>query len=104
MAATRQFSIDAEEEALELGWKVVPRELMAEVLRRLGPGASWLTPRSAMASSNEGKGGWRAVEELRLRATSISLIGAATTVTHALASEGGGERERAIPLERYPVP
>lgn len=33
------------------------------------------------------------VEELRLRATSISLIGTATTVTHALASEGGGERE-----------
>lgn len=33
------------------------------------------------------------MEELRLRATSISLIGAATTVTHALASEGGGERE-----------
>lgn len=37
MATVRQSGVDAEEEALELGGRVVPRELMAEVLRRLGP-------------------------------------------------------------------
>lgn len=38
MATARQSGVDAEEEALELGGRVVPRELMAEVLRDWGLG------------------------------------------------------------------
>lgn len=65
-----------EEEAVELGGRAVPRELMAEVLRRLGP-------RGVMAAAAVSRGWrdcagrvWRAAEELRLRAAGVSLVGA----------------------------
>uniref|UniRef100_A0A0E0KGK1 Uncharacterized protein n=1 Tax=Oryza punctata TaxID=4537 RepID=A0A0E0KGK1_ORYPU len=64
------------EEEVELGGRAVPRELMAEVLRRLGP-------RGVMAAAAVSRGWrdcagrvWRAAEELRLRAAGVSLVGA----------------------------
>uniref|UniRef100_A0A0E0BI33 Uncharacterized protein n=1 Tax=Oryza glumipatula TaxID=40148 RepID=A0A0E0BI33_9ORYZ len=67
---------EEEAEAVELGGRAVPRELMAEVLRRLGP-------RGVMAAAAVSRGWrdcagrvWRAAEELRLRAAGVSLVGA----------------------------
>ncbi|KAG8062793.1 hypothetical protein GUJ93_ZPchr0003g18227 [Zizania palustris] len=68
--------MNEEEGALELGGRAVPREVLAEVLRRLGP-------RGVMAAAAVSRGWrdcagrvWRAAEELRLRAAGISLVGA----------------------------
>uniref|UniRef100_A0A0E0GQU1 Uncharacterized protein n=1 Tax=Oryza nivara TaxID=4536 RepID=A0A0E0GQU1_ORYNI len=68
--------LEEEEAAVELGGRAVPRELMAEVLRRLGP-------RGVMAAAAVSRGWrdcagrvWRAAEELRLRAAGVSLVGA----------------------------
>ncbi|KAL5210357.1 hypothetical protein ABZP36_005980 [Zizania latifolia] len=67
---------EGDEEGLELSGRAVPREVMAEVLRRLGP-------RGVMAAAAVSRGWrncagrvWRAAEELRLRAAGINLVGA----------------------------
>jgi len=71
---------DEEEDAvIEVGGRPVPREVMAEVLRRLGP-------RGVMAAAGVSRGWrdcagrvWRAADELRLRvlaASGAGLLGA----------------------------
>ncbi|KAL6637475.1 hypothetical protein ACP70R_025047 [Stipagrostis hirtigluma subsp. patula] len=74
-----------DEEPLEVGGRAVPREVMAEVLRRLGP-------RGVMAAAVVSRGWrdcagrvWRAAEELRLRATGLGLLGALLPRCAALA-------------------
>ncbi|KAL6893524.1 hypothetical protein ACP4OV_007622 [Aristida adscensionis] len=76
---------EEEEEALEVGGCAVPREVMAEVLRRLGP-------RGVMAAAGVSRGWrdcagrvWRATEELRLRAAGAGLVGALLSRCTALA-------------------
>ncbi|XP_062215158.1 F-box/LRR-repeat protein 17-like isoform X2 [Phragmites australis] len=68
--------LEEDGEAMEVGGRSVPREVMAEVLRRLGP-------RGVMAAAGVSRGWrecadrvWRATEELRLRAAGVGLVGA----------------------------
>ncbi|KAK3146696.1 hypothetical protein QOZ80_3BG0270380 [Eleusine coracana subsp. coracana] len=67
---------DDDEAMMEVGGRPVPKEVMAEVLRRLGP-------RGVMAAAGVSRGWrdcagrvWRATEELRLRAAGPGLLGA----------------------------
>ncbi|KAK3149944.1 hypothetical protein QOZ80_3AG0225130 [Eleusine coracana subsp. coracana] len=67
---------DDDEAMMDVGGRPVPREVMAEVLRRLGP-------RGVMAVAGVSRGWrdcagrvWRATEELRLRAAGPGLLGA----------------------------
>ncbi|XP_062211863.1 F-box/LRR-repeat protein 17-like isoform X2 [Phragmites australis] len=68
--------LEEDGEAVEVGGRPVPREVMAEVLRRLGP-------RGIMTAAGVSRGWrdcaswvWRATEELRLRAAGVGLVGA----------------------------
>ncbi|KQK14086.1 F-box/LRR-repeat protein 17 isoform X2 [Brachypodium distachyon] len=68
--------MEEDEERMELGGRAWPRELVADVLRRLGP-------RGVMAAAAVSRGWrdcagrvWRATEELRLRAVGVGLLGA----------------------------
>ncbi|TVT97517.1 hypothetical protein EJB05_57240 [Eragrostis curvula] len=76
---------DGEEAMMEVGGRPVPKEVMAEVLRRLGP-------RGVMAAAGVSRGWrdcagrvWRATEELRLRAAGLGLLGALLPRCTALA-------------------
>ncbi|CAM0875803.1 unnamed protein product [Alopecurus aequalis] len=68
--------MEEDEERIELGGRAVPAEVVAEVLRRLGP-------RGVLESAAVSRGWrdcaarvWRAAEELRLRPAGVALVGA----------------------------
>jgi hypothetical protein len=74
-----------DEETMDVCGRPVPKEVMAEVLRRLGP-------RGVIAAAEVSRGWrdcagrvWRATEELRLRAAGLGLLGALLPRCTALA-------------------
>lgn len=76
---------DDEDAMMDVGGRPVPKEVMAEVLRRLGP-------RGVMAAAGVSRGWrdcagrvWRATEELRLRVAGLDLLAALLPRCTALA-------------------
>jgi hypothetical protein len=68
---------DGDDEATtDVAGRPVPKELMAEVLRRLGPRGVMAAAEVSRAWRDCAARVWRATEELRLRAAGIGILGA----------------------------
>jgi hypothetical protein len=77
---------DGDDEAMmNVAGRLVPKEVMAEVLRRLGPRGVLAAAEVSRAWRDCAARVWRATEELRLRAAAIGILGALLPRCTALA-------------------
>jgi hypothetical protein len=77
---------DGDDEAMmNVAGRLVPKEVMAEVLRRLGPRGVLAAAEVSRAWRDCAARVWRATEELRLRAAGIGILGALLPRCTALA-------------------
>jgi hypothetical protein len=77
---------DGDDEAMmDVAGRLVPKEVMAEVLRRLGPRGVLAAAEVSRAWRDCAARVWRATEELRLRAAAIGILGALLPRCTALA-------------------